>query len=242
MICRLCQRDRELKRSHIIPEFVYQALYDSKHKFHVLSTQDKRPRPMEQKGFRERLLCGDCEQKLSVFENYARGVLISGVPITVQDNGSLLHISGIEYKKFKLFQLSILWRSSIASEPMFSRVQIGPHEDAIRKMILGETPGRILDYPCIIFGLTSREGVQAAFIDQPTKLHLNGHVAYRFIFAGFMWVFYISSHKPPPHVGKVAVNESGEMVIGRGALEDLLYLREFGAEAKNMGRMPISTE
>lgn len=70
MKCHLCQKDSDLKNSHIIPEFVYNLLYDKKHRFHVLTTADNPPRPQEQKGIREHLLCVDCENQLSVYEKH----------------------------------------------------------------------------------------------------------------------------------------------------------------------------
>ena len=128
MICYLCKKKSELKKSHIIPEFVYKDLYDSKHRFHVLSTLKETPRPIEQKGIKEKLLCGSgkCEQQLSIYEKYAKEVLMGGVEITVKDEGDIIFVSDVDYQKFKLFQLSILWRASICNDKMFSRVELGP--------------------------------------------------------------------------------------------------------------------
>jgi len=242
MSCSLCKQNKELRNSHIIPEFVYTALYDKKHKFHVLSTLQDRPRPMEQKGIRERLLCGDCEQQLSVYEKYAREVLLGGVEIVVQNEGNLLKLSELDYVKFKLFQLSILWRASISSHPMFSRVRLGPHEEIIRKMIQAGNPGKQADYPCIIFGLTSESDIHGNFIDQPRKLHIEGHTTYRFVFTGFMWSFYVSSHKLPPLLRQVAINEEGTMVVGRGSFEELTELNKFAQELHCMDRLNEPTE
>lgn len=237
MICHLCKNKSELRNSHIIPEFVYKMLYDDKHKFHVLSTQDKRPRPMEQKGIREKLLCGDCEQKLSVFEKYAREVILGGVEITVENKGNLTKISDINYQKFKLFQMSILWRASISSHQMFSRVSLGRHEEIIRKMIHEDDPGNQLDYPCLVYGLASDKGIQSNLIDQPRKLKIEGHTTYRFVFSGFMWSFYVSSHKFLPWYKEAVLSEAGEIVIGKGAFEELVDIQDFAVELHKMGRL-----
>lgn len=37
MACALCRQERELKNSHIIPEFMYGSLHDEIHRFHLLS-------------------------------------------------------------------------------------------------------------------------------------------------------------------------------------------------------------
>ncbi len=237
MICHLCQQEASLKRSHIIPEFVYASLYDKKHKFHVLSTLEDRPRPMEQKGLRERLLCGNCEQQLSVYEKYAREVLLGGVNITAQHIGNLIRVSDLNYNKFKLFQLSILWRASISKHPMFLKVNLGLDEEKIRRMIHVNNPGGKTDYPCILFGLQSATGTHQDFIDQPRKIHIDGNVTYRFIFSGFMWSFYVSSKNLPDHLKQVVVNELGEMIIGLGSFEELTELNDFALKLHKMERL-----
>lgn len=175
MACYLCLKDKELRNSHVIPEFVYKELYGSKHKFHVLSTLKNRPRPMEQKGIREKLLCNECEGKLLLWEKYAREILLGGAGVTVQRDGELLILSGLDYDKFKLFQLSILWRASVSTHPMFSKVNLGPHEERIRKFVDSKNPGRYTDYPCVIFGLTSESGIHGNFIDQPRGVTIRSY-------------------------------------------------------------------
>jgi hypothetical protein len=49
----------------------------------------------------------------------------------------------------KLFQLSILWRASVAKGDFFSKVKLKPrHEEEIRKMLLNGEPGKEDRYPC----------------------------------------------------------------------------------------------
>ena len=74
--CKLCGLERELKHSHILPEFMYQNLYDSSpkrfYKLQVdLDNSVNSKIKIEQKGVREYLLCGNCEVRLSKYENYA---------------------------------------------------------------------------------------------------------------------------------------------------------------------------
>jgi hypothetical protein len=59
---------------------MYTALYDKKHRFHILSDQD-RPR-YKQSGLYEKLLCGDCEQRFSVHERYVSLLLHGGLSPT----------------------------------------------------------------------------------------------------------------------------------------------------------------
>ena len=113
--CKLCGKVDKLRNSHIIPEFLFKPLYDSKHRFHVLSTVLDSPNRYEQKGIREKLLCQSCETLLSKHEGYARTVLFGGTEISVRKEDGNYIIGDIDYKKFKLFQISILWRAGISN-------------------------------------------------------------------------------------------------------------------------------
>ncbi|MBK9479117.1 MAG: hypothetical protein IPN99_09830 [Bacteroidetes bacterium] len=71
--CKLCLQEAELKRSHIIPEFMYSGIYDQDPKrFYEIKIEDEAAKSLiQQKGQREYLLCGICESKLSKYEKYA---------------------------------------------------------------------------------------------------------------------------------------------------------------------------
>lgn len=212
MSCALCLRDSELQKSHIIPEFVYKPLY-ANHRFHVLATTPHRLRPVEQKGIRERLLCSTCEGHLSKWEKYARGVLFGGEELACTERGHYFNVSGVDYKRMKLFQMSILWRAGVASHQIFSGVQLGPHAERLRRMIHTGVPGRADKYPCLMFQVLNDDGEVVDFIDQPTRLRFDGSTAYRFIFAGFLWVYLVCSHQKSQVASEMALTEKGEMKI-----------------------------
>lgn len=69
--CYNCHQLKELQNSHIIPEFFYKYVYTQDHKFILLSEQKEEKLIPEQKGFREKLLCHECEELLSKKETVA---------------------------------------------------------------------------------------------------------------------------------------------------------------------------
>lgn len=142
MKCKLCLQERELQNSHIIPEFLYKPLYDRLHRCQVLSINEDEKNKYVQKGIREKSLCSDCEQLLCIYEKYANEVLSGGVEIEIENYPNRIIVRNIDYKKFKLFQLSILWRASVSSDKFFSEINLScrPHEEKICKMILSEKP------------------------------------------------------------------------------------------------------
>lgn len=103
MICKLCGNKNELRNSHIIPEFFYRPLYDSKHRFNVIPLSVGERKRFEQKGLREKLLCDKCEQQISQYENHVRKVFYGGTGIEIK-NGNPIVIKGIDYQKFKYFR------------------------------------------------------------------------------------------------------------------------------------------
>jgi hypothetical protein len=238
MRCALCLQHAELRRSHVIPEFLYETLYDEKHRLQVLSIIPEQANWREQKGLRERLLCDACEQKLSIWERYASLALKGGVPLTARQDGNVVRISGLDYRQFKLFQLSVLWRAGVSSLPFFERVELGKHAEVLRQLLLTGDPGSPERYGCFMFGLKHEAGAFTGVIMQPGKVRLNGHIAYRFIFGGFLWAMLVSGHDLGAPLNQCTLNTAGNIVILLRNASEMENLVSFSVELGKMGRAP----
>jgi len=236
MKCELCRRDQTLRNSHIIPEWVYKDLYDDKHRINVLSTDARRPKLFAQKGITEKMLCDDCEQKFSRYENYARKLIKGGVGVNVIGSDRGVLISGIDYTKLKLFQMSVLWRAGVSKHQMFSRVKLGVHKERLRRMLLRDHPGKQTDYPCLIFGLSGSKAIPN-LIDQPTLTRVQDRKCYRFIFSSFVWVFFVDCKKTSQLLKKHILSKNGHFVLWIKPFDDLDYLKEFAMELNRLGRL-----
>lgn len=64
-ICRLCQSEREVKLSHIVPRFVLEWLFNTSPGY---LRNASNPNLRIQDGIKSELLCEDCEQRLSKWE------------------------------------------------------------------------------------------------------------------------------------------------------------------------------
>ncbi len=147
MKCKLCLLERDLRKSHIIPEFLYRPAYDEKHRYAALR-QDKNGLDLIQKGFYEPLLCADCEQLLGRYESYFAHLWYrSSQRLPLSTRREFIHLTGLDYGRFKLFHLSILWRASVSSRGEFSTASLGSHENEIRNMLLIANPKTQSDYP-----------------------------------------------------------------------------------------------
>ena len=62
------------------------------------------------------------KKKISKYEDYIAKYLKGGIELNFEDDGSVIKVGGIDYKIFKLFQLSILWRASISTRELFQYV------------------------------------------------------------------------------------------------------------------------
>jgi len=237
-ICALCLNERMLCKSHIIPEFMYKTLYDEEHKILMVSAHSEVKNKDIQKGVWDYLLCADCETKFSQWENYVYQVYKGGVPLTVVEavQGRGVTLDDVDYTKFKLFQLSILWRAHLSKHDFFSAVDLGlRHSEIIRQHLLAGNPGSTKDYGCMMCCLVEDE-VVTDLIGQASRVRLKGITCYRFIFGGFLWAYPVSSHTPQIF-HEYFLQESGRLVYAIKKLSDLKTLRAFAERAFQLGRL-----
>jgi len=194
--CRLCENDRELCDSHIVPEFLYRDLYNNNHKLMGINGLGKKGWKPLQKGIRERLLCYDCEQRLN--DHYEKPFLKQwtvDAPLPDRIAHDAAYTAVFDYPKFKLFHLSILFRASVSSLPTFREVNLATHEDRVRRMLLTEDPGREWEYPILAFAVLNGDGeVERRLISCPIAGRYEGHIVFGQIYGGAMWWTSVSSH------------------------------------------------
>lgn len=234
MKCKLCLNERELKQSHIIPEFMYECsgLYDDKHRFMMVKRTDEGLGDFElrQKGLKEKLLCSDCENHISKWERYARWVIYSpGKSKQVKSvRGKVVLYQNIEYEKFKLFQMSLLWRMSLSKLKQFSKVRLGPHEERMRRMIFREDPGAQDDYGCfmtaIIFDpndLGRNEQLRRFWLSPRCVRTRDGHICYTMFVGGFYYVFVVSRHNIPMGIRQLFLNRTNQLPILAACVDEV---------------------
>jgi hypothetical protein len=169
MQCKLCLQEKELiKKSHIIPRQFFHKASDSIAKgFGNVSNGDKvgrlyskntKSQQMQSGIHVPNILCKDCEQKLGVFDNYAQSVLLNNNNIEKHEDKGLWKIKNVDYKKLKLFFVSVLWRSQICKHDFFNKVNLTKDlEDELRGMIMGEDPGDESDFSVLLLRYQGKE-------------------------------------------------------------------------------------
>ena len=196
MRCALCLHERELRLSHILPEFLYQDCYDSKHRFITVPTYEGSVPATEQKGYREYLLCHDCEQQFGEYER-ATSELLRRVQAEKCPPSNFIRISDWNYHKFKMFALSILWRCHVTSLGLYSNVRLGPHAEKIRVLLKNNDSGRLSQYRFFIIKTVDSEGKIPSVLIPPQRRIVQNISGYVMMAMGFTFCFTVASHKNP---------------------------------------------
>lgn len=115
--CRLCNEQKPLVRSHIVPEGFYENMYDEKNQVYS-SSELRNEFDILQKGYREHLLCRGCDGGIigNRYDKYGIQVIRDRLHINFSEDDEKEFWVGLDYNKFKIFLLSVLWRSHIAQK------------------------------------------------------------------------------------------------------------------------------
>ena len=234
-LCKLCGLEKKvIGRSHIIPDFLYKqsGLYDEKHRIRYFSVQsliDGKKPSLPQSGVHEGgILCAECDNvRLGTnLEDYAKKAIYGGANLKAEeqvqcanfynDEGEMFAIcTNINYTKYKLFLLSILWRASISKKSFFKEINIGEHEEILRKMIFENDAKQYFDYPIFVTTSAMDEQFEPDIILQPTQLAgSDGMQTCYFIIGGFMYMFKLGSYTDNLEKLKTqTINEDNKLMI-----------------------------
>lgn len=228
--CRLCLKKKQLiKKSHIISDFMYKPVLDQDHSMIKLNMADTVPPKAVYTGdYESKILCDNCDnQLLGSLESYASKVLF-GFPRSDKDiyplktenqlhpDGKLTStfVEGLDYRRFKLFLLSILWRASITERPFFNQVTLGPKEEEVRKMLLYNNPGNYMDYPCLISSFVNNDKkITEKIITSPRRLRSHTGIRYIFHIGQLVYLFFVSPNDTPRFLADAVINAEGKMRI-----------------------------
>lgn len=209
MTCNLCQQEKQLiKKSHILPDFLFKKLYDPHHKlqkFDAVQMAKGNPRISRPSSgaYEGELLCQDCDNRvLGQYETYISRLIARKLSPkdrisikSVYNNSGLrfIEVTNIDYHKTKLFWLSILFRAHISTNSEFKDVDLGPYAETIRDIILN---GKSIDD--LTFQISamrfSKDSEFSSFIGQPIKRKIDGTTMYTIVINGYLIMFFIKEN------------------------------------------------
>jgi len=239
MLCKLCLKDKKLQRkSHIIPQFYYKEvkkdggyyLKIDKYTYREY-TKGKTSTKHYTGEYDSNILCRKCDKDIigQKYDDYASKVLqvVNGESkkfksIKIESYTNKNDISGkltknIDYTKFKLFLLSVLWRASISKRPFFHEVKLGKkHEQILREMIYNGYPKEQEDYPCFICDIGEDEPLLKRTMLPPRKINEDGNISYMFMICGLVYRFTISKYNRKNISLAGVIHPNNDMIIWRG--------------------------
>jgi len=135
--CALCQEEKLLRKSHVISKRIYKEISrDDKRRMVTVDPATGEQIGLRQDGPKEHLLCEDCEQFFNrEYEQPFYTYWLDGNPLAGLEHQELVTLTDIDYRRFKLFHLSILFRAGASTLPEYWEVQLGPHLEKIRLML-----------------------------------------------------------------------------------------------------------
>ncbi|WP_139352797.1 hypothetical protein [Algoriphagus sp. A40] len=208
---------------------MYKNLFDEKHRYIVTSNSSIINKTSEyeppQSGIYEaNILCKSCDNSfLSILERYF-SVFFHSEKISIEKSPKLIpkidlngnkffYCSNTDYGKLKLFFLSILWRSSISKKEFFKDINLGPHEEKIRKMVFENNPGNVDEYPVMLSIVDQSSGSPNDYIGQPRFSRFEGHHVATFWISSILFSVYVSSHPKPAKSIEMSLQPNGEFIL-----------------------------
>ncbi len=158
MTCKLCDEEKKLIEAHIVPRCVLSPLLSPAGPMIRLTNDPKvYPQSSHTGEYDKNILCAECDNSFSPYDDYAGELLLNGFEekYSLQSNTNqrppFYMVPEYDYKKLKLFFLSVLWRMSISSRPAFNRVALGPFETQFQDLLKRKDPGDAGTFPVFLY-------------------------------------------------------------------------------------------
>jgi hypothetical protein len=236
MICALCKKRTELKESHILSKFFYKPLKTTDGKIDALTDDSSRKIRVLQDGIKEYLLCSACESKRSKWETYFSNKWHRG---ELFGKSNPYKIEGLDYSKFKLFLMSLLFMASISNDPLFADIKLSPTRiEKLRQMVNAMDAGEVDEYGCSIRLLEDDDVDPKMLIGKAETLDVNGVPVHRFLFGGFSLAFIDSEGiNIGEDVKSTYIKKSGSVLIRRKKLSELGYIMNTLKNLNDQGKL-----
>ena len=136
MSCSLCGLSKPLVKSHIVPKSFYDLPSPGEEATKILSnTPGQHPRKSLTGVYSEGILCADCDAgTLGRLDQHATEHLLRGERRSI--HRICFEYPNADPELITKFALSVLWRASLSSSPVFRRVKLGPYKERIKELLL----------------------------------------------------------------------------------------------------------
>jgi len=214
-----------LRKSHVIPNWMYFGLFDEKHKVAKAPLEDDSKIVFYPTGlYDSNILCESCDNVLlSNLENYGKSILygdkgfidfFKAENIRTTEGLKSAVVKGIEYNKFKLFLLSILFKMHLSKLDFFSEVDLGnKHAEKIRQKLLHADFIEEDEYEVAIISIDKLEDLITNMILNPKKIKQSLNTYYITLINGLYFMYNISPTNKQNLITKSSVRVDGTLLV-----------------------------
>lgn len=225
--CKLCLGNKPLlKKSHIIPDWMYFGLFDAGHKMSMVDLgQKERPKRKPTGVYDPDILCEKCDNEtLGVLENYGKNALCGKDSIMLKSifhSTDIKHGDGLksanikvdDYISFKLFLVSLLWKMHISNNDFFKNVDLGQkHSERLRLSILNRLKIAEDEYETCIIAVQNPELI-LKMISTPRKIKQTHNTYYVALLNGLVFMFNVSPINKMELISKSRLKNDGSMLV-----------------------------
>jgi len=227
MKCKLCNEDKDLIRSHIIPRSLYRPLLEGGKPLSVLSSsQGTHPRKSRIGFYDTEILCQNCEKIFSPWDDYAQKILLAQPQeedYFIHNGRKLAFKMEVDYVKLKLFFIALLWRAAVSNLYFFRKIEIGPFEQQLKEMILKGDPGNPVTFATVLSKFADPLGT--IMLDPHNGRFKDNGINYcRFYLAGYVVFIKIDKRPYPDPLMEMILSPGHPLYV---ILRDLRTSKEF---------------
>lgn len=129
-----------------------------------------------------------------------------------------------DYRLFKLYLMSLIWRMGITKLTAFESVKLGrKHEERLRSALINEDPLTTHDYPVILCAVTIQKNWLPDWIVPPHAGYFGMHT-YAGIIGGFLHSFFVGSHPVHRNLQPLTLQEDGTIFMPSRNIREIPFL------------------
>ncbi|MBL8997623.1 MAG: hypothetical protein JNL44_09940 [Gemmatimonadetes bacterium] len=185
----------------------------------VSNTAGVRPKKVPGGFYDPEILCAECDSNIGNWDQYGielfAGALSGFAAVPSESEPVAFLRTNYDYRKLKLFSLSLLWRADRTAHPMFNRVKLGQHRERLTSLIAAGDPGTPTDFGTAfsVFTVNGRPFKGSVPIMDPFRERWNGVNAYRFSLGAVTAYVKVDQLPFPPHLAYVALNPEKPLAL-----------------------------
>lgn len=229
--CKFCRNERALVRAHIIPEALFPRDEKGSRLQYVLDGNGERPRSKLPSGdYDPNLVCRQCEDRFHTGDDYAKRFLVDGRNncrrIAESVGSALYEYSDVDYRKLKLFFVSLLWRAHATSLRAFEKVVLPTKYEAMaRKMIANQDPGPAKDFGVIIIRIADGPLVKMGASPTPREIPPNKIQVFDALIFGYLALVKVDQRRYPKPFLDLQLEPGRPLLMVEQAIERTPYHR-----------------